>query len=91
MASSVSIGRPKSSSVWSYFSYNKTSDKSICIVQTNETSICRKEFKGQYPTNLKKHLKICHNDEYKCFEAAEAERIKEKERKCKEFNTKLKQ
>ena len=29
----------------------------ICIVETNETSICGKEIKGQYPTNLKKHLR----------------------------------
>ena len=64
--------------------------KSVCIVETNETSICGKEIKGQYPTNLKKHLRICHNDEYKCFEAAETKRIKEKDEKSKD-STKLKQ
>ena len=78
MASAVSIGRPKSSGVWSYLRYDKMSNKSVCIVETNEISISGKEIKGQYPTNLKKHLRICHNDEYKCFEAAEDERIKEK-------------
>ena len=62
----------------SIYEYMIKSDKSVCIVETNETSICGKEIKGQYPTNLKKHLRICHNDKYKCFEAAEAERIKEK-------------
>ena len=53
MASTVSIGRPKSSGVWSYFRYDKKSDKSECIVETNEPLICGKEIKGQYPTNLK--------------------------------------
>lgn len=90
MASTVSIGRPKCSSAWSYFRYDKKSDKSVCIVETNVTSICGKEIKGQYPTNLKKHLRICHSDEYKCFDAAEAERIKEKDKNNKD-STKLKQ
>ena len=74
-------GRPKSSGVWSYFRYDKINDKSVCDVKTNDGSVCGKEFKGQYPTNLKKHLKTSHSDEYKCFEAAEIEKTKEKERK----------
>ena len=85
------IGRPKSSGVWSCFRYDKKSDKSVCIVETNEMSIRGKKIKGQHITNLKKHLRICHNDEYKCFEAAEAERIKEKEKKVKDSTIKLKQ
>ena len=39
-----------------------------------------KEFKGQYSINLK-HLKTCHTDTYKYFEAAEIEKTKEKERR----------
>ena len=54
---------------------------SVCDVKTNDGSVCGKEFKDQYPTNLKKNLKTSHSDEYKCFEAAEIERTKEKERK----------
>ena len=52
---------------------------SVCIVETNETSIRDKEIKGEYPTDLKTHLRICYN-KYKCFEAAEAERMQEKEK-----------
>ena len=78
-------GRPKSSSVWKYFTYDKESDKSVCIVNTqiedsqdslNTVSVCGKEFKGQFPTNLKRHLKNCHYEQYKCFVLAEKERSK---------------
>ena len=74
-------GRPKSSGVWSYFRYEKMNNKSVCTVKTDEGLICGKEIKGQYPTNLKKHLRNCHIDVYNCFEKAEIERIKEKKTK----------
>ena len=41
--------------------------------------VCGKEFNGQFATNLKKHLKSCHDTQYKCFEIAEAKK-KEKEK-----------
>jgi len=78
-------GRTKSSSVWNYFKYDKDAEKTICTVLCSNCSgdssdaICGKEFNGQYPTNLKKHLKACHPEHYKCFETAEVKR-KEKDR-----------
>jgi len=47
-------GRPKSSGVWNYFRYDKANDKSVCTVTSSDGLTCGKEFKGQYPTNLKK-------------------------------------
>ena len=82
-------GRPKSSGVWEYFSYNKETDKSLCLVvrpssQPDEAAaICGKEFKGSYPTNLKKHIKLCHHDVFQALEAAELERKKKMESKKK--------
>ena len=40
-------GRPKSSGVWGYFSFDKINDKSVCDVKTNDGSVCGEEFKGQ--------------------------------------------
>ena len=75
-------GRPKSSGVWNYFRYDKIKDKSVCTVKSTDGLICSiKEFKGQYSINMKKHLKTCHTDTYKYFEAAEIEKTKEKERR----------
>jgi len=73
-------GRPKSSSMWNYFTYDKDTDKTTCTVLCSDKSdvVCGKEFKGQFATNLKKHLKSCHNEQYKCFEIDEAKK-KEKE------------
>ena len=70
-------GRPKSSGVWNYFRYDKIKDKSVCTVKSTD-GLVYKEFKGQYSINLKKHLKTCHTDTYKYFEAAEIEKTKEK-------------
>ena len=81
-------GRPKSSSVWNYFTYKNT-DKTTCIVlcgDSNDT-VCGKEFKGQFATNLKKHLKSCHDAQYRCFEIAEAKK-KEKEKDKRNFSSK---
>ena len=50
-------------------------------VYCESADVVYKEFKGQYSINLKKHLKTCHTDAYKHFEAAEIEKTKEKERR----------
>ena len=63
--------RPQSSSVWEYFTYDKDTDKTICTVLCGDIN-------GQFATNLKKHLKSCHDTQYKCFEIAEAKK-KEKD------------
>ena len=72
------IGRPRKSSVWQYFEYNKVTKESTCTVGTSESgSICGKRLKGFYPTNLKKHLRQLHPNEYRKFEQNERERMSE--------------
>uniref|UniRef100_A0A1X7VJY0 BED-type domain-containing protein n=1 Tax=Amphimedon queenslandica TaxID=400682 RepID=A0A1X7VJY0_AMPQE len=66
------------SCVWQYFEYNKETKESTCAVETLESgSICGKKLKGFYPTNLKKHLKQSHPNEYRQFEQNERERMSE--------------
>ena len=71
-------GRPKSSSEWEYFTYDKDTDITICTVLCGDSNdiVCGKEFNGQFATNLKKHLKSCHDTQYKCFEIAEVKKRK---------------
>ena len=68
------LGRQKST-VWKHFHYNKESDTSVCtiLVPTTEDpdKECGKKLKGNYPTNLKKHLKKMHPTVYKTIEEAE--------------------
>jgi hypothetical protein len=66
----MAAGRPKKSAVWSYFTYDKESDISTCVVvistnEDGEDKLCEKKIKGQFTTNLKKHLKAAHDQEYK--------------------------
>ena len=64
----MSAGRPKCG-VWKYFSYDKQTRKSICIVKVkqgqDDEDLCNKELKGKFTTNLKLHLKKEHFEEYK--------------------------
>ena len=39
-----------------------------------EDRLCAKEFKGRYATNLRKHLKTCHQQEFKTLQAEKNER-----------------
>ena len=82
-------GRPKSSCV---LQYDKQADKSVCIMlfstsqiencqDCTSSSLCGIGFKGQFPTNLKRYLKICHYEQYTTFEAVEKERKKRKQTK----------
>jgi len=73
-------GRPKSSNVWNYFTYDKGTDKTTCTVLHADSidTVWGKECKGQFAKNLKKHLKSCHDAQYKCFEIAEAKKRKKK-------------
>ena len=72
----MATGRPKSG-VWTYC---EETDKRKCTVnkttgEDSEASVrsCGKEFKGKYTTNLKKHLKTCHYEEYRKLQAEEDE------------------
>ena len=72
-------GKAKRSNVWNYFKYCEEEDKSIChiVMQSsngNDEVTRGKEICGRYATNLKKHLKSYHNDEYQQFERDERNR-----------------
>ena len=56
-------GCPKKSPVWEHFLYDLFTDKSICQVeQLDSQSICGKSVAGKFRTNLKKHLKLAHQN-----------------------------
>ena len=70
-------GRPRSSSVWNYFKYEKEKDKSVCqvkITKDEKEVICGKELSGVYSSNMKKHLKMHHKEAFQKFEKEEGER-----------------
>lgn len=73
----ATTGRPKCG-VWKFYSYCKDKNSSKCsvviLLDGNEERLCGKEFKGRYATNLRKHLKTCHQQEYKTLEAEENEK-----------------
>ena len=75
-------GRPKCA-VWKYFSFDEQTGKSTCIVKlkqrqddedTGLDTLCNKEFKGKFTSNLKLHLKKEHLEEYKLLEEEKKKR-----------------
>lgn len=50
-------GRKQESGVWRYFTYEKSNDKSHCLVEG-----CSVQIKGKYSTNLTNHLKHKHKN-----------------------------
>ena len=72
-------GRPRRSSVWNYFKYEKERDKSVCqvkITKDEKQVTCGKELSGVYSSNMKKHLKMHHREAFQKFEKEEGERKK---------------
>ena len=70
-------GRPRKSSVWNYFKYEKEKDKCVCqvkITKDEKEVICGKELSGVYSSNMKKHLKMYHKADFHKFEQEEGER-----------------
>ena len=74
--STTLAGRPRCS-IWDYFIYDKTKDKSVCqctYKEPNQPSSsttsetverkCETEISGKYPTNLKGHVRKFHPTEY---------------------------
>ena len=56
-------GRPKKTSVWNYFKYERDHDKSVCqvrISKNEEEVIHGKKLCGMYASNVKKNLKLQH-------------------------------
>ena len=73
------VGRPRKSLVWNYYKYEKDSDKSVCQVSIEKEGKpvkCRKELKGTFTSNMKKHLRLHHKETFKKFEQEENERQK---------------
>ncbi|XP_065896068.1 E3 SUMO-protein ligase ZBED1-like [Dysidea avara] len=66
MSDRAVTGRPKTSPVWDYFSYDESAKKSKCEVITNVVTKtkCEKTFSGKFSTNLKLHLKSSHREAY---------------------------
>ena len=79
MAEVSVLGRRKST-VWKHFDYCKESDTSVCTIlmptKEDPNKKCGKTLKGNYPTNLKKHLKKMHPAILK--EIEEAEKVSKK-------------
>uniref|UniRef100_A0A1X7U849 BED-type domain-containing protein n=1 Tax=Amphimedon queenslandica TaxID=400682 RepID=A0A1X7U849_AMPQE len=74
MATAAGVGS-KRCPVWKFFKYFKEENKTLCLVVTSSDDgtekVSVKEFKGQFPTKLKKHLKSQHAAEYKALEMEE--------------------
>ncbi len=47
--------------------------------ESNRSSICGREIQGKFPTNLKQHIKKCHNEVY--LELLKKEELKVKKEK----------
>lgn len=69
----TTTGRPKCG-FWKYFNFCQETNKCTCLIDISlegEEKLCGKEFKGMYPTNMKKHLKSSHPQHYKVLETEE--------------------
>jgi len=90
MSDLAATGRPKTSPVWDYFSYDESTKKSKCEVTTDiETKTkCGKTFSGKFSTNLKLHLKSSHQEAYdEVIKKAKQNKEKENEKKsCNRAN-----
>ena len=71
----VSAGRPRSA-VWEYFSYNESTNKSSCQIES-----CKTLISGKFTTNLKLHLKKKHNEKFLKVEKVELQNRNQKEKK----------
>ena len=68
------------SSVWKYFSYQEENNTSVCQIKAGEVQ-CGKVLQGKFATNLKKHLKNKHKEEFDECEAQEKERGESRRKK----------
>ena len=70
-------GRKSVSNVWKYFSYDRASDKSRCLIDDMKDSSgnqkCDALLTGNNATNLKNHLKYKHESVYAELEKLECQ------------------
>lgn len=69
------LGRPRSA-VWDYSLYVKSTNKSVCQIES-----CQIQVSGKFTTNLKRHLEEKHNEEFLKVERAEQQNRSEKEKR----------
>ena len=56
-------GRKKDCTVWEFFKYSLSKEKSVCCVVNEKTGEnCNAEISGKNPTNLKRHLQAFHKE-----------------------------
>ena len=76
------VGRPKQSVVWNYFVYDPDTNQSVCQVEVTRDDgdqggpsreICGTAVVGNYPSNLKQHLRKNHHALYEEALAKEQE------------------
>lgn len=75
----VGSGRKCESTVWKFFKYEKSCDKSTCLVaiktEANGNPIqCGEEIKGKFTTNLKNHLRFKHKQLFDEFNKEEEQK-----------------
>ena len=76
---SSGTGRPRESPVWDFFVYNKSENKSVCQVPLSEDTLCCKTFSGRFTSNLKHHLRVSHQEQFREVEKKDEAKKKEKE------------
>lgn len=67
-------GRKKDSSVWEFFVYDTSTNKSKCKAMDSKKNECGIELCGKNPTNLSSHLRRFHKSEFVELELMEKER-----------------
>nr|XP_047132508.1 zinc finger BED domain-containing protein 4-like [Hydra vulgaris] len=76
--SKLFAGRKRNSSVWKWFKYDASSDKSVCLVLLDGEKVCNTKLCGKNPTNLKLHLARNHKSVHVELEESELKKLSEK-------------
>nr|XP_047137979.1 zinc finger BED domain-containing protein RICESLEEPER 2-like [Hydra vulgaris] len=76
--SKLFAGRKRNSSVWKWFKYDASSDKSVCLVLLDGEKVCNTKLCGKNPTNLKLHLARNHKSVHVELEGSELKKLSEK-------------
>lgn len=75
-------GRKKDCTVWEFFKYSLSKEKSVCCVVNEKTGEnCNAEISGKNPTNLKRHLQAFHKEANEIMKTGDGERELTKKKK----------